>query len=137
MLIQDKCELFSSFLIKLLWAICCQYFSNIKLIVQPVSCCCCCFYCCCCCCCCVCCCWRGGNMSKKYLIRNKKCLHWKLLTIEKKVIHGLIGPSLAYIVVFYCLLWSWMVFHGIVWPFCGLLWQNIDLIGLESSFLGL
>ena len=31
-----------------------------------------------------------------------------------------------------------MVFYGLVclvWPFDGLLWQNINLIGLESSYL--
>ena len=28
----------------------------------------------------------------------------------------------------------YMVLYGITWPFCGLLLENINLIGLESSF---
>ena len=60
--------------------------------------------------------------------------------------NGLIGPSMA----FRDLLWSWMAFSwsciafswscmAFVWSciaFLGLLWQNIDLIGLVLPFLG-
>ena len=35
-------------------------------------------------------------------------------------------------VVFYDL---FMVIYGPLWPFYGVLWQNIDLIGCVSSFL--
>ena len=33
------------------------------------------------------------------------------------------------------LLWSYMAFFGYIIVFYGLSWQNIDLIGLVSSFL--
>ena len=35
----------------------------------------------------------------------------------------------------YGLLWSYMAFYGHITVFNGLSWQNIDLIGLVSSFL--
>ena len=36
---------------------------------------------------------------------------------------------------FYGLIWSFMVFYGHIIVFYGRSWQNIDLIGLVSSFL--
>ena len=43
--------------------------------------------------------------------------------------------NLAWPEATYCgLVWPWS-FNGLAWLFVSLLWQNIDLIGLESSFL--
>ena len=53
--------------------------------------------------------------------------------MTKSLVHmwRLFGPNMAST----DLLWSCMVFYGIVWPICGLLCQTIDLIEFESSFL--
>ena len=44
---------------------------------------------------------------------------------------GLVWPFM----VLHDLFWHYMVLNGLFADFYGLLWQNIDLIGLESSFL--
>ena len=44
---------------------------------------------------------------------------------------GLLWSCLCRLVVLYGL----FNFHGLVWHFYGRLWQNVDFIGLVSSFL--
>ena len=77
-----------------------------------------------------------SKLNKNNYRRNKKCAQWKLLS-------GMASSNqLSSCMAFYGLVRSYMAFcgiirpfYGLVWPIFGLLWQNVDLIGLESSFL--